>query len=147
MQLDALAANVDMMHLQTVDTSAAPVISSGANQSALAELPPSSTAAPASAVDPASPHEADNSTAEKDGPCEDEVMPSAVAPVVSDADDDASRTDSVSTTDEAFSAPTCTCTHFREHLICSYTVYAYCALLGCGCAMGAVYSLELTPGL
>lgn len=146
-RLAELADDVGRMHLQTVDSSAAPVISSGANRIAPFQLPASSTASLANMVETASLHEADKSTAEEDKLVVDEDMARADSDAVTSADDVASRTDSVSVTDEACPAPNSTCMRFSEHLICSYTVYAHCALLGCGGAMGAVYSLELTPGL
>jgi hypothetical protein len=154
-QLDKLESNVQRLHLD-----GPAVCSSSTNEVSVGEQPASSAAVTAPVVIPesltvktvdvtgqATPHVGYKSTS-GDGKLDvDEDMPHADSDAVTSVDDDASRTDSVSTTDEAFSAPTCTCTHFSEHLICSYTVYAYCALLGCGGAMGAVYSLELTPGL
>ena len=154
-QLDKLESNVQRLHLD-----GPAVCSSSTNEVSVGEQPASSAAVTAPVVilesltvktvdvtGQATPHVGYKSTAEEDKLVVDEDMARADIDAVTSADDVASRTDSVSVTDEACPAPNSTCMRFSEHLICSYTVYAHCALLGCGGAMGAVYSLELTPGL
>jgi hypothetical protein len=93
-----LADNVGRLQLHPVDTCAVPVISSGANRIDV-EPSLSSTAALANTV--ALECQQVESTAKEDGDNVDDVMPAAGTSVVSDADDEAGRSDSISTTDAA----------------------------------------------
>ena len=105
MQLNELESNVQRLRLE-----GPAVCSSSTNEVSVGEQPVSSTAAPANTVEPASPHEVVKSTAEEDGPVDDDVMPAAVTPVVSDADDVAGNPDSITTTDAASPAQKSKCT-------------------------------------